>query len=376
MAIAAHIPALLKFGLPKGDGYDGDRGQLDRLAMLTVNLVMASLRASDTGLPISSFCDDSHAPITQWQRLTALWQMYLATDDWDRVLNSFTLSDSGELKLVSREPSDRERRDFETRIPEPRLRRMVLTGWLTGDHDLRGAAAVWSWALSALPKEGQPAEEKQTEGQPSEAQPAEGQTDSPSTVRAITGAFFRLSPDDKIQTFVSHELERLGGNGEDILELIVGGPIRWSDQVLAEVADYLIRIDMTVRDVSALVQLIRELDKRGSVSVARKLLKLMPANAVAAPTSPADAAAVVSLSRRHQIPDLLSRCTSTGWLTSSLMEWLSIEDIVWVLQSRSLPTEELEILRRRIQADARYRRAVDGAAELLTEELHVTPVAE
>ena len=70
LAIASHIPALLKVGISKGDGYDVDRGHLDRLATLTLNIVAASLHTANAALPLGAFCEVSQesniAMATSW----------------------------------------------------------------------------------------------------------------------------------------------------------------------------------------------------------------------------------------------------------------------------------------------------------------------
>lgn len=351
LATAAHVPALLKTGIQEGSGHDAGRGQLDRLATLTVNLVVAALRTANSGLPLSAFCDDTQDPLEQWRRLTTFWQAYLAIDDWERVLSSFVLSDSGELDLSSRNVHDERRRDLVAKVSEPHARRLIQMGWITDDQQLAAAVSVWSWALTAL---------------------LPGGETTPANIEWITASMlFRLIPGNVSGAAIAQALAELDTSNQDVLELVMGGPVKWPDSMLTEVVSYLIGTDKIIDDVSALLRIIGELDKRDSIPMARRLLKLMPADAVAQPIPPADAAAIVSLSRRHQLPELLSRCSSADWLTHPVMEWLNIEDITWIIQSRSMPPERLESLRERVKADVRYRRAVDGAVELLTAELSI-----
>jgi hypothetical protein len=74
-------------------GTDPGRGQLDRLATVTVNLAVVSLRTARDPLPLGAFCRNGQNPLTEWRRLTVLWQAHLAVDDWDRVLSSVVLSE-------------------------------------------------------------------------------------------------------------------------------------------------------------------------------------------------------------------------------------------------------------------------------------------
>jgi hypothetical protein len=354
LAIAAHIPTLLKVGVSKGDGYDVDRGHLDRLATLTLNIVVASLHTANAALPLSAFCEDSQESILQWRRLTTLWQTHLAIDDWDRVLSSFVLSDSGELDLSRREGHYERQVSFQGDVADPHLRRIIQTGWLTGDQQLGAAALVWSWAVAASMPYG------------------EGRSANVGAI--IARAFFSLVPRNASPAATEQALERLNASDRNGLEPIVGGPIRWPDEMLTNIASYLIEADKTLNDIAALIGVIEELDKRGrrgSAPLARKLLRLMPADAVAQPIPPADIAAIVSLSRRHQMPELLTRCSSADWLTSRAIDWLTIEDITWIIQSRLLPPDELEKLCMKVKADVRFRREIDRATMLLAEELRL-----
>ena len=211
---------------------------------------------------------------------------------------------------------------------------------------------VWSWAVTALMSYDKAKTEK---------------------FGSILGStFFKLVPRNASPLAIEQALERLRTSDQNALELIVGGPIRWPDEMLAKVASNLIEADQTLNDISALVSVVDELDKRGrrgSAPLARKLLKLMPADAVAQPVPPADVAQIVSLSRRHQMPELLTRCSSADWLTGPVIDWLGIEDITWIIQSRSLRPEELERMCMKVRTDVRYRREVDKAAALLADEL-------
>ena len=355
LAIASQIPALLRIGIPEEGSHGPDRGQLDRLATLTVNLVAASLRTANATLPLRAFCEESQDPLVQWRRMTMLWQAYLAIDDWDRVLSSFVLSDPPELELSSRDAHDQSRGNLEAFISEPHILRMIQTGWLTADHHLRAAASVWSWVLTALVPDDET---------------------GPASVESLSAsALFRLSSGNTIQKIVEQEIEKLKTSSQDILKLVVGGPLSWPNKTLDQVASYLIQIGEATNDIGALLEVIRELDKRDNVPLARKLLSIMPADAVAQPIPPADVAAIIALSRRHQIPELLSRCPSSDWITSSVMNWLTVEDITWIIQSRSIAPEALERLHAQVRGDVRYRRVVDQAIRLLAAELSVALAA-
>jgi hypothetical protein len=176
---------------------------------------------------------------------------------------------------------------------------------------------------------------------------------------------FKLTPNDTSQPAMRQALTDLSSSSRGITEFVIGGPNKWPDSMLAEVSSYLIEKGEDVNDVSVLLRLIEELDRRGSVPLARKLLKLMPADALVRAIPPADIAEIISLSRRHQLPELLSRCPSTDWLTPPVMEWVNIEDITWIIQSRSIAPAGLESLRQRLKGDVRYRRALSAAVEML-----------
>jgi hypothetical protein len=351
LAITAHIPALLKSGIPDENSQNADRGQLERLATLTINLAVAALRTANAPLPLSAFCDEDQEPITQWRRLTALWQAYLAMDDWDRVLSSFILSKSQEYELSWRNVQDKGREDLGTTISDPYLRRAMQTGLLTDDPHLRAAAMVWGWVQSAfLPDDS---------------------TELVSAEWLIASAFFRISPANQVPETVKQalgELDELRIDNKNILELIVAGPVRWPDEMLTEVVSYLTSTDDAVAQAGDLVKLIMELDRRDSSALARKLLKLFSSGVIPGSTHPADIAAMVSLSRRHQVPELLSRYVLIDSLPGRVMDWLSIEDIAWIFQSKAISPQELQRLRERLRADARYRRALERAIELAAEE--------
>jgi hypothetical protein len=61
---------------------------------------------------------------------------------------------------------------------------------------------------------------------------------------------------------------------------------------------------------------------------------------------------------------VLSRVGSDKWLTKELLDWLSIEDIAWIIQSHSVPPADRERLLELVRADPRFRRVIDGATEL------------
>jgi hypothetical protein len=383
LAIAAHIPALLMSGLPEGMAADPGRGQLDRLATATVNLAVASLRTARDPLPLGAFCRSGEAPLTQWRRLTALWQAYLAVDDWDRVLSSVILSEVADPRATEPEPTDPEARESATEadadpdaelegldwedtqyelscwdaagsdVPDlgsifadPGLRRLIQTGWLNGDHQLRAAASVWAFA----------------------AYGHEYDLARPANVgRLIAIALFNLLLVPSPSAAIRLAIEELGADSARDLDLLVGGPVNWPDEMLLLVADQLIAVGRDIESVRALIAVVDELDKRGSAAQARKLLRLMPANAMTQALSVADLAAIVLLSRRHQMPELLSRADSGNWLAKELLDWLSIEDIAWIIQSRSVPSADQERLRGLVRVDPRFRRAADAATELLAE---------
>lgn len=367
LAIAAHIPALLMSGLPEGMGTDPGRGQLDRLATVTVNLAVASLRTARDPLPLGAFCRSGQDPLTQWRRLTALWQAYLAVDDWDRLLSSVALSeiadpgarkpaatrlDRDDVKYeLSCGGADSDLPDLGFIFAEPGLQRVIQTGRLNADHQLRAAASVLAFATYG--------DNPATYG------------DNPATSadvdRLIAIALFHLLLIPSDSAAIRAAIEELGADSARDLDLLLGGPVNWPDEMLSVVADCLIGVGREVESVRALILVVDELDKRGSVAQARKLLRLMPANAIARVPSIADLAAIAVLSRRHQMPELLSRADSGEWLTKELLDWLSIEDVAWIIQSRSLPPADQERLRGLVRADPRFRRTADAAAELFTE---------
>jgi hypothetical protein len=229
-------------------------------------------------------------------------------------------------------------------IGDPGLERMIRTGQLTADHQLRAAASVWALA---------------------------GHDDYPQIpadvdrLIAITLFHLLLVPADS--RAIRLAIEELGADSARDLDLLVGGPANWLDEMLSLVADHLISVGQDVESLRALIAVANELDKRGSAAQARKLLRLTPANAMTRALPKADLAAMVVLSRRHQMPELLSRADPGKWLTKELLDWLSIEDIAWIIQSRSVPPSDQERLRGLARADPRFRRAANAATELLAE---------
>jgi hypothetical protein len=340
-------------GLPEGMGTDLGRGQLDRLATVTVNLAVVSLRTARDPLPLGAFCRNGQNPLTEWRRLTALWQAYLAVDDWDRVLSSVVLSevsdpeaanDGVEYGLSCGDIADHDVVDLGSFFASPGLRRVIQTGWLNADHQLRAAASVWAFAAYG------------------DDPPASADVE-----RHIAIALFHLLLIPSDPGAITLAIEELGADSGRDLDLLVGGPVNWPDEMLSVIADHLTGVGRDVESVRALISVVDELDKRGSVAQARKLLRLMPANAMTRALSVADLAAIVTLSRRHQMPELLSRADSGDWLTKELLDWLSIEDIAWIIQSRSVPAASQERLRSAVRADPRFRRVADLIAELLAE---------
>jgi hypothetical protein len=235
---------------------------------------------TNTPLPLGAFCEDAEDAVAQWRRLTVLWQAYLGPDDWDRVLSSFELSDLERLELSGRDIRREVGGGIEGYVSDPHILEMIKAGRLTGDRRLSAASSVWTWVLAAL-------------------MPG-GQTGSASVEWLVASAFFRLAPGNTSAETVAHALKDLGTSDQQTLKLIVGGPARWPDEMLAAVASHVIGRGEVVDDIGALISVIGELGKRGSVALARKLLKLVPTDAVAQSIPPADTAALVSLSRRHQ----------------------------------------------------------------------------
>jgi hypothetical protein len=357
LAIAAHVPALLRTGLPEGTGYDSNRPQLERIATLTVNLVELSLRTANSALPLSVFSEDGQEPLDGWRRLVALWQAYLKIDDWDRVLNSFVLSHQHssnlpgqELQLSRRDARGQRAQDLIPYVVDTQLLRLIQTGRLTGDDQLRAAALVWSWVFEALLPEGYPARYVNVEW-------------------LTACAFFRLASADTSSGETEVALRKASRGSRNILESIVAGPSRWRNEMLASVASSLAESDDFADDVEGTLGIINELDKRGSFSQARKLLKRIPAEVFTRELPPADVVAIISLSRRHHMPELLVNVVSVEFLKSPGMQELTIEDIVWIVQSRSIPSETMDYLRTYIEVDPRYRRIVNAASELLVGEL-------
>jgi len=365
LAIAAHIPALLMSGLPEGMGTDSGRGQLDRLATVTVNLATAALRTARDPLPLSAFCRNGQDPLTQWRRLTALWQAYLALDDWDRVLNSMLLSElpgpnaansigsppegdadeHAEYELSCQDPATLTWPDLGLRFADTVRRRMIQAGRLNCDHELRGAGSIWAFAANGYI----------------------GLTASAAVDRLVAIALFHFGPVSSDTGAIGQALEEIGAESTHDLGDMIGGLVRWASEMLSQVADHLIAIGQDVEDVRYLIPLISELDKRGSVAQARKLLRLIPVHAMIPALPTADIAGIVALSRRHQMPELLSRAATNAWLTEELLNWLSIEDIAWIIQSRSVAPADLTRLREVARTNPGFRRVIDSVTELLAE---------
>ena len=293
--------------------------------------------------------------LNEWRRLTTLWQTYLTIDDWDLVLSSFVVSDPPKFELSYQDARSRRRRDLAASSSDRHLWRQIQTGWLTGDGQLSGAASVWSWVCAALANDMR------------DTQPKVG--------RLIASAFFRLSPAHPGRATVTEALEELAAGKHEILKLIVGGPLRWPDAMLTEVADHLISANMAVDEVPILLQLIGELERRGSVTLASKMLRLMP-TVIPQRISPADIAEIVSLSRRHEVPELISRNAAADWLAGPVSECLSVEDIVWIFQTSSIPSEDIERVRRQLQSNARLKRTAHWAGRILGEMLSIRLSAE
>jgi type II secretory pathway predicted ATPase ExeA len=352
-AISCHIPTLLKIGIPEISGYVSKRGQLDQLATLTVNLLVAALRTAKEALPLSALCGSSQDSMTQWRRLTTLWQAYLAIDDWDQVLSSLLLTpDASGVELSAPHDLRRTEDSIGVEIRDPHVRRLIKTGRLTDDFHLRASATVWNYNMAVFFSDAYESLDV-----------VEGRSEW-----LLAAAYFRMSPEDVSRPSIASGLALFDAIGGDAAYAAVGGPSRWSDEQLSEIANYLIKVGRPVDDVRGLLEIVLELDRRKVPSLARKLLRLFPGDAVAAVILPADAASIIGLSRRHQIPELISRCTNPNWLSDEILEWLNIEDISWIIESRSMHARALDSLRRRLRSEVRYRRAVEEANGIINED--------
>lgn len=353
MAIAGHLPALIKSGVPEASGYNtGDRTHLELLATLSLNLVLTSLRTAQTALPLTAFCSDGQEPMLCWRRLASLWKAFLAIDDWDYALGSLVLTGGKSPALNYRHASDEKIAHSELTVPIAlsHVRQMAEEGRIFSDPDLRGAAAVWNIVRSSLPN-----------FEPAEASELD---------RLATSTFFRISANRMSETLIKHAFDETSMSDSqtiDLVGLIMAGPSRWSDKMLTRVADYLIERDIAIINVTPMLRFITELDARGSVALARKLLRYIPSDADFSEVGPSGIASIIFLSRRHQVPELLSRCIGSQPLNSQLIDWLSIEDVSWIFESKALPESQLADLFSHVKRDPRFRRALERVQRLATD---------
>jgi hypothetical protein len=146
----------------------------------------------------------------------------------------------------------------------------------------------------------------------------------------------------------------------------MAGPIYWPDEAITTVASYVIETGKLFEDVEPLLRLIGELDRRGSFALSRKLLDLIPSNVGIETPNPNAIANIVSISRRHRLPSLLSRCILAFSLSDQVINLLSIEDMTWVFQSRAFPKVALDSLSRRLSHNARFSRTLNEVQEFLS----------
>jgi len=342
--IAAQIPSLIRIGLSEANGYAlTGEDHLQHLATLLLNLVLTSLRIARGPLPLSVFCDPEHDPVVYWRRLASLWKTHLNIDDWDSTINSLVLTGKDSLHLSYRRSNDLETRmDAQSRATPDHLRRMAQEGALFSDPDLRGAAIVWSMVRSCLPDLG---------------------PNQPSVLDELAiSALYRVNASRVTDALVVHALDEIGQDRpkiDDLAAFLISGPSYWTDETLLRVGNYLVDRTSAIINVVPLLRIIAELDSRGGVSLARKLLSRLPSNLEARDISPSGLATVVMLSRRYRMPELLSRCIQIRFMTSSIIDWLSIEDISWMFESGAFTDSQLDDLRVLLRKDGRWRKAAD-----------------
>ncbi|MFI9593727.1 NACHT domain-containing protein [Nonomuraea sp. NPDC052265] len=343
LAIASHVRALMKAGMVAADGFDlAERSHLERLATLSVNLAVMALHVAEAELPLTAFCTD----VQDWQRLTALWKSHLADDDWSRVLNSFVLGGSGSsVPTLSHRIHRIRETDLGSYVTMPHLALMIEEGRLVGDLHLQGAAAVWGLLWSQLGNESLDA----------------------GSEWLVAQAFFRVNP-HTWRGGLGRALEVLekGDPGDnDLLDLIVTGPGVWEDDILTGVAEHVAMRSELAFKALPLLRLISELDKRGYAALARRLLARLPMSESLEDLDPPGIAALVILSRRHQLRGVWSPIFGRLLTDSSAaIEWLGIEDLMWVFRSGDLSGAEQTALAMHLRSDPRLRRALADVIEL------------
>ncbi|MFG1949332.1 NACHT domain-containing protein [Nonomuraea sp. NPDC048826] len=341
-SIARHVPALMRSGLGGVPGSAPDQGHLERLAILTLNLMLAALLIDARSINLGTLFENGRDLLDAWRQLLALWKAHLAADDWVRILESLSLS--GQQLAYGASTSAETDGGLVPRGTSSHVGRLAAEGQLSADPDLRGAAMVWHLLSLSSEAEQLIRDEEETVSED-----------------LVSFAAFRISPaSDQIPIWeLQKALESLTANHRtqaNLIDLVMGGPASWNAKMLVMVSTLLLEhSSLAIITRRALIRLMMELDRRELFANARRLLGRVP-ETDGRSAGPHDTADLVFLLRRHQLRGHLRRSIDINEIDDAVLEQLRIDDLTWIFQHGGFAEAELQTLARHLQGDPRYQR--------------------